>query len=163
MSLNKYAIVLLNQVVTILNQLNNDQYAMELEILSKGSIGKHVRHILEFYECMLNGIESGKINYDKRQRNISLETDVDFAINCIHTLTDTILQLNDTPLILQVEYDGYMTELTSSVFRELSYNIEHTVHHLAILKIGLRTNLCFVNIDENLGIAYSTQKFNSAN
>jgi hypothetical protein len=95
MSLNNYANVLLNQLVTILNQLNNEQYAMELEILSKGSIGKHVRHILEFYECMLNGIGSGKINYYKRQRNISLETDVDFAINCIHTLTDAIMQLKN--------------------------------------------------------------------
>jgi hypothetical protein len=163
MSLNNYANVLLNQLVTILNQLNNEQYAMELEILSKGSIGKHVRHILEFYECMLNGIGSGKINYDKRQRNISLETDVDFAINCIHTLTDAILQLKDKPIVIETEYDGYFSVLNSSIFRELSYNIEHTVHHLAILKIGLRTNLSFVNVDKNLGIAYSTQKFNSVN
>jgi len=40
--------------------------------------------------------------------------------------------------------------------RELQYNIEHAVHHLAIIKIGVKTLEDSFKLDDNFGIAAST-------
>ncbi|KPM32074.1 Hypothetical protein I595_1723 [Croceitalea dokdonensis DOKDO 023] len=44
----------------------------------------------------------------------------------------------------------------STFFRELLYNIEHLVHHLAIIKIGIQSLESKVEISDDFGIAAST-------
>ena len=44
----------------------------------------------------------------------------------------------------------------STLERELVYNIEHAVHHMAMIKIGLRQIAPEILIDKNFGVAQST-------
>ncbi len=69
----------LTQLSDLVQQLNSEQYNKESDILSGGTIGQHVRHILEFYLLLVSGSFSGKINYDHRKRDIQIETDPTFA------------------------------------------------------------------------------------
>jgi hypothetical protein len=44
----------------------------------------------------------------------------------------------------------------SNIERELMYNIEHTIHHLAIIKIGLNAVAPQIALSEHFGVAPST-------
>ncbi|HOX82724.1 MAG TPA: hypothetical protein PLS08_06825, partial [Chryseolinea sp.] len=67
--------------------------------------------------------------------------------------------LKEKPLKLDVGYDlhneDYITINTTST-RELVYNIEHAVHHMAIIKIGIREVAHYVTLPPDFGIAAST-------
>jgi hypothetical protein len=63
------------------------------------------------------------------------------------------------PLQLEVGYernsDTHVT-IDTNYLRELSYNIEHAVHHMAIMKIGLKEVAAYVPLPDDFGIAVST-------
>ncbi len=46
--------------------------------------------------------------------------------------------------------------IPSLFYRELLYNIEHAVHHMAILRIALEADFPHVPLAEHSGVAYST-------
>ncbi len=103
---------------------------------------------------------AGEINYDLRKRNAELETDPESALDCLMQIELWVLQTSaHTPLILHFSYDAQGNaggQVTTNIGRELVYNIEHTVHHMALLKIGIRViNQNFI-FPENFGIATST-------
>ena len=40
------------ELKSILNQVKDSDYSKTLMILENGTLGRHVRHVLEFYECL---------------------------------------------------------------------------------------------------------------
>ena len=68
----------------------------------------------------------------------------------------------DQPLKLEVGYhrdcDECMT-IETNYLRELTYNIEHAVHHMAIIKIGIREVAPYVVIPGDFGIAVSSLRY----
>lgn len=148
------------QLRTIIDQLSKDEFSEELELLNFSSIGQHVRHVLEFYVCLSQGIESGMVDYDKRVRNLSIETDPNYAMLILGELSNIFCceEIVDTALINSIEYNGVSLVANSSVSRELIYLIEHSIHHYAIIGIALRSHFRHVEIPYNFGVAYSTSK-----
>ena len=66
---------LTRKLENVLLQLTDEHYVHKSILLSNSSIAQHTRHIIEFYQSIVaNGIIE-KINYDKRERNILIETD----------------------------------------------------------------------------------------
>lgn len=122
-----------------LHSIPTNYYVQKIDILFDSSIGMHVRHVLEFYSCLLDGVQNAcMINYDLRQRDIRLETDH-------HTASETIDQIInllrnegrvDTGLIIHsgVDEEDRMSHL-SSFKRELLYLSEHTTHHMATIQM----------------------------
>jgi hypothetical protein len=43
--------------------------------------------------------------------------------------------------------------------RELVYNIEHVVHHMALVKIGLKELLPDLDLPDDFGVAVSTIRY----
>jgi hypothetical protein len=102
------------------------------------------------------------INYDKRGHDKMIETDKELAlevINRIHTFVDK--QKTDTALVLEASYNAADETVTvsSSYFRELTYNIEHAVHHMAIMKIGINEVASHVKLPSDFGVAASTVRY----
>src|SRR5262245_33315117 len=62
-----------------LHQLSYEQYKQRSKTLFNATIGQHVRHIIELFVCLETGYESGLVNYEKRKRDVALETNKDFA------------------------------------------------------------------------------------
>jgi uncharacterized damage-inducible protein DinB len=155
-----YSIRTLNQLADLIKTLNPKQYSSNLDLLSNNSIGKHTRHIIEFYQCVFDGLKNGIVNYDKRERNLLLETDQEYALDAIAKIISTIQsRQSDQQVFLQISFSDVneITEMQSTYFRELAYNIEHTVHHLAIIKIAVTTNYREIRLPEQFGVAHSTQ------
>lgn len=160
MKLVKPAIEVLLQLRDLLEQLTVSKYNEKLTVFSGASMGQHARHILEFYDCLIQNIDTGIVNYDTRVRNNRIETDQEFAIAIINQLCDKLAQtLVDKDILLEGELCGDRFTVPSSVSRELLYTIEHAVHHMAILKMGLVVSNLDISIPANFGVADSTVKY----
>ncbi|SMC63264.1 hypothetical protein [Moheibacter sediminis] len=147
---------LLSEIKILLSELGDNDYSKNLSILNGNSIGKHVRHILDLFECLLD-FENGIVNYDERKRNIETEVNKDIALQKVQSIISDLEKLDiEKKVILIQKLNDSFCEINSSIERELLYNIEHCVHHLAIIRIGIENNFDYVKIPENFGVAHST-------
>ena len=157
------AIENLMQLKELLQVISKDDYNQKPDVLFGASIGQHVRHILEFYYLLISGSFEGKISYDKRKRDTSLETIPQSALDKINKLIDDINFIdNDEIIRFEADYSktGQNNKLiVSSVGRELAYCIEHSIHHQAIIKAGLIALGLKSIISEDFGVAYSTIRY----
>jgi len=154
---------LLEQLQYVIDELTPIQYTQPVKLLSQSSIGQHTRHILEFFVELNKGYETGMVDYDKRIRNKNIEADKDFAITTISQIGATI-QKPDKELLLQAEYgegEAHSAQVFSNYYRELVYNLEHTVHHMALIRIGVNA-VSNVVIPDEFGVAASTLKYRKA-
>jgi hypothetical protein len=148
-----------SQLRIALSNLSNDDYKKPLEVLSNSSIGQHTRHIIEFFKVLIEQYDDGCINYDKRERNLLLESDIEVALGVIADIQSMML-LQDKEVTLSGIYPGYPNEITvtSSYHRELVYNLEHAVHHMAMIKIGF-WQLTNSVLPSEFGVAASTMVY----
>ena len=153
----------LGQIDKILEQIHNDDYNQPIPALGDATIGQHIRHTLEFFLCLQKGMASGTVNYDQRERSIVIETDPGTARLTLNQLRQFISKAPEhTPLIFETSYseDPALTKrIPSSFERELAYNIEHAVHHMAIFKIGIADVAKYVEIPDGFGVALSTLRY----
>lgn len=143
-----------------LRQISNDEYKMPSEILSSATIGQHVRHIIELFLCLEQGYACGVVNYEKRKRDYRIETDKDFAMDLMFDVFNNLEQPNKN-LILEAENycdDVQTVAVPSNYYRELAYNLEHTIHHMALIRVGIN-EVSTVRLPEEFGVAYSTIKY----
>ena len=145
------------EIVSLLTNLDNTTYTVCHPELSNATIGEHTRHIIEMYQSLLNNYENGVVNYDKRERNLSIQTDVEFAINCIKNIITTIEKPNRA-LILEQGVNEIFYSISTNYERELLYNLEHSIHHQALIKVALIKNPV-IKICENFGVAKSTIEY----
>jgi hypothetical protein len=156
---------ILGQLSDVVNQLTENEFISPSMTLSESSVGQHLRHTLEFFICLEKGCDIGLINYDKRDHDKVIENDKKIALLTIGRIQQFITrQSANKPLLLEVGYDLANDESVSvqtNYFRELTYNIEHAVHHMAIIKIGIREVAPHVLIPGNFGVAASTLRYRS--
>ncbi len=155
---------LLGQLQEVLTQLNDEQYTEKVKLLSGATIGQHTRHIIEFFLELDSGYASGIVNYDARNRDREIETKRRKAIDKIAYL-DSRLRKEDRQLTLHC-MDGSRDDITplpisSTYTRELLYNLEHTTHHMALMRIAVQL-LSTIELPENFGVAHATIKYRNS-
>ncbi|MEJ7643063.1 MAG: hypothetical protein WKF87_00580 [Chryseolinea sp.] len=153
---------ILAQLTDLVRQIREHDFVKPAETLSNSTIGQHLRHTLEFFLCFENGYEHGIINYDKRAHDKLIESDKFIALSNIDRIKSFISNLSEKTLHLEVGYDlendDFLTIHTTAM-RELVYNIEHAVHHMAIMKIGIREIASYISLSPDFGIAASTIRY----
>lgn len=147
----------LNELIGLLEQLSDTDYTFPCPELSGATIGEHTRHIIEMYQCLQKQYYTGVVNYDLRARNKQIQTDSLFAITQIEEVKAN-LDLENKPLVLQQVIDGQAITIESNYIRELLYNLEHCIHHQALIKVGL-LHCQAIAIDDNFGVARSTIEY----
>lgn len=147
----------LDELIHLLRQLSKSYYSNPCPELSNASIGEHVRHIIEMFQCVEKQYDLGIVNYDNRERNQLIQTDTDYAIEQIQHIKSS-LRIENKNLYLQQFVDDVEIRIQSNYYRELLYNLEHCIHHQAMIKIAV---LKFDNIrvDANFGVARSTIEY----
>ncbi len=151
---------LLYQLKKVLEKLTDEQYVRKIPVLSNASVGQHTRHIIEFYQELEKGYTTGYISYDARKRDHETETQRSCAIQQLLTIAAGIKK-PDKLLVLEAGYNtgGQIpARISTSYQRELMYNIEHTVHHMALLKIAVYA-VSEVELPEGFGVGVSTIKY----
>ena len=139
-------------------------YQAELEVLSGSTIGRHTRHIIEFYNCLIEQCNNGHvpiINYALRRRDYLIESQPEHALSIINEICEKLNGLDESQECLldcaEHGQDGLLVR--STVARELIYNIEHTIHHLAIVKIAIKAIIPSLELPEHFGVAPSTLRY----
>ncbi|HVU54516.1 MAG TPA: hypothetical protein VHD83_05645 [Puia sp.] len=153
---------LFTQLGELLGQLSDEEYCQPIAILSGATIGQHVRHILECFQELEAGYYRGDVNYDLRKRDRLLETDRELVFLQM-AFAEGALRKADKPLQLHAAFDeGIEAALSSTYYRELMHNLDHAIHHMAMIRIGVTAFPCVV-LPEDFGVAYSTLKFRANN
>src|SRR5881296_421852 len=127
-------VVSLRQALAALEQIDDFTYRSSPPTLAPHRVGGHLRHILEFYECFLDGLETSHIDYDARKRDESVETCRMAALeklrSIIHRLERAPMLRGDSIVWVRVEDaeafrldDSFMT---SSISREMQVLSSHT-------------------------------------
>lgn len=163
MQLIKACDAILNQLSYATEKLTDLEFTKPSESLSGSSLGQHLRHTLEFFICLEQGFKDGVVNYDKRAHDKMIEADKFIALSYIERIQQFIKKnTSDQALRLEVGYDlehDQVVVIETNYFRELTYNIEHAVHHMAIMKIGIREVAPHIALPPNFGVAASTIRY----
>ena len=136
----------LRQARELLEQISDSAYTASPPEIAPHRAGGHMRHILEFYECFLGGLEWSHIDYDARRRDPEVERSRHAAISRIDAIIAALrtepLLLTDAVVWARMEdaADQNIAEsfLTSSIGRELQTLSSHTIHHFALIAMTLR-------------------------
>ncbi|MGB3465864.1 MAG: hypothetical protein WBA74_11360 [Cyclobacteriaceae bacterium] len=167
MNLKIAASDLLDQLEGIIDQISAEDFRKPLPILSDSSIGQHVRHTLEFFICLIDASSVGKINYDQRQHDKFIQEDKVLALSVISTIRDFIDKTDENmTLTLEMEYgiaddEVEVNTVPTNYERELAYNIEHAVHHMALMKVGIIATFEYMELPPYFGVASSTVRYNN--
>lgn len=142
------------ELITFLNEIETAFYTEKHSELSNATIGEHIRHSIEMYQCLTEQYANDSVNYDKRNRNYKTETETSVAILAIQKLKKEINKPNKT-LVLQQGLPTIYLEITTNYYRELYYCLEHSIHHQALIKVALLKQPS-LSIPDNFGVAPAT-------
>jgi len=134
----------------VLQRMDDNNYTQKSNMLGDVSIGQHVRHIAELAHCLVAGYSDGLVNYETRPRDTRIETERMAAIQMIQQL-QADLSRPDKLLQLEDNHDRVGT----TYFREVVYNTEHAIHHMALIRVALR-ELKLDIVPKEFGMAYAT-------
>lgn len=153
----------LKQGLSLLSYLNDSSYARVADAPFDTSIGQHYRHVLEHFQCLLEGLPDREINYDARKRDRRLESDVGLASNTTREILQDLLRCSDDNLLEKCKVISSLaytssapSMLESNAGRELAYCIGHAIHHYALIR--LVAGGIGVAVSAEFGFAPSTLK-----
>lgn len=147
----------IKETIALLCQLTDEIFCKKIPELSQATIGEHIRHTIELLNCLLDNYDIGIINYDLRERNIQLQTNVDYAVSILEQQLKHIEKLNK-PLYLHHNCLNSLEKIQTNYFRELLYNLEHSIHHQALIKVAL-LHFPKVRVPISFGVAPSTLEY----
>ena len=157
----------LRQAIALVEQIDDETYCASPPSLAPHRVGGHLRHILEFYECFLDGLETSHIDYDARKRDQAVETCRAAALGKIHSIMERMessAALRGDAIVWVRLEDASAARIddcfiTSSVSREMQVLSSHTVHHFALIATTLKA--LGIELDRNFGMAPSTLRYNA--
>ncbi len=129
-------------------------------------LGPHLRHVLDHYDCFLDGLPGAAVNYDARDRDAATECQITAAQQRIARINARLAELSHAqwPTRLQVQLatraEGGSPKSWSTPERELQFLQSHAVHHYALLRLLLQAR--GVDIGPDFGKAPSTLQFERA-
>lgn len=152
----------LQEIKLLLSNINSNDYTKKLSLLSDATIGQHVRHILEFYLCLIEAQKSTIVNYDNRKRNLDIESNINCAINQIDWIIQHLKCESNSTFTLSGNYgltESANINIPTTYQRELAYCLEHSIHHQALIKVGLKELELEGIINNNFGVAPATIRY----
>ena len=150
----------INQINDLLGQISPHEYRQPLAEFDGSTLGQHFRHILEFFICLERGVPTGVVDYASRERNLLLEDSPGAAMASLDAFAISLMGMqSNMEVALKAEFGGAeRPSYQSTVGRELAFVYDHAIHHLAMIKIGLRCHYPHIQIDRDLGVSPSTIK-----
>ena len=157
---------LLQEMRSLIERLDDIDYAMPAPGRSSGGVGGHVRHCLDHLSALLAATHTGVCAYDRRARGTDVETNRHVAIRILAELTAAVQRLDPSLLHrvidveTQLDREGTMITTRSSIGRELVFIMSHTAHHNAIVAMMLHTR--GISTGPHFGLAPSTPSQNES-
>ncbi|WP_055443572.1 DinB family protein [Lacinutrix himadriensis] len=100
------------------------------------SVGSHIRHILDFYDCIFNVVDN-EVDLTARKRNLDVENCCNTAICYLDTIINKLEDLNDKDVKQQIVVIDDLglgkTKIDYTFAALLAQANSHTIHHYAII------------------------------
>mgnify|MGYP003670991938 FL=1 len=149
----------------LLDNLSNAQLCDASVSPYYSSIGTHIRHILDFYDCIFNMNTEDKVDLTARSRNKDVESDCgcaqDYLNLIIGRLSTTTIDINEAVIVVDDLGLG-KTEIPYTYGSLLAQANSHTIHHYAIINY-IFDRLGIVVNDTEFGYNPTTPKQTSLN
>lgn len=125
----------LQRGVKLINAIDDSQYGDNSIAPYYSSIGIHMRHILDVFDCIFDGLETKKVDLSARKRNELAENKVIFGLQYFEEVIEKLESLKYADLDVKVEVKddlglGVITAnytLASALIQAHS----HAIHHFA--------------------------------
>jgi len=154
----------LEQAKSYLKTVTTEQYKEVVSPLFISSAGAHVRHILDHYLSIMNGLQHGIIDYDKRSRGGNVETDIEAALALVSKIENFLLSLKPTQLTTQIQLstevnieEKRVEVVGTTLARELVFVGSHAIHHFAMISQISKAQK--MTTPDKFGIAPATATF----
>jgi hypothetical protein len=150
----------LGDLATVVDSLTDRQYTDSAIPGVSGSVGGHVRHCLDHVRSLERAIDLGVVDYDARERGTLIEIDRTLAWSLLLSAGRRMGALPASvlarPVVVRtkVHAGAQPLEVLSSLEREVSFVIAHTIHHCAT--IAVLAGVAPDRLPERFGIAPGT-------
>ena len=125
----------LQRGVKLLNVINDNQYSDASIAPYYSSIGIHMRHILDVFDCIFDGVETKKVNLAARKRNELAEIKVAHGLAYFENIISKLEQLQSKNLddVVEVKDDLGLGMITANytIASALIQAHSHAIHHFA--------------------------------
>jgi uncharacterized damage-inducible protein DinB len=155
------ALGFLQQGLDLLNLLEPETYSQPHPAVYAASIGGHYRHGLDHFVSLLRALETGVVDYDRRDRDPRVERDLDTARAATRNVRSELQNWDVSVLERTVGVRCSVSDCNpeppttrSTLGRELAYAITHGIHHNAM--IGVIARLEGQALPAGFGVAPST-------
>jgi uncharacterized damage-inducible protein DinB len=150
----------LDELMRLVMTLPSEAYRARPSQMS-GTLGEHVRHVLDHVSALVGVTHSSVLSYDHRARGTAVESDPSAAVREMMRLDAALERWADRSLdepvavASVVSTDGRSVTGWSTLARELAFVMSHTIHHQAIIALLLEFQGRQL-LDERFGYAPST-------
>lgn len=125
----------LQRGIKLLESISNEEYSNTSIAPYYSSIGSHMRHVLDVFDCIFEGIESKQINLIKRKRNNLAENRTDIGIDYFNSVLNQLskIESNNFNQIVEVTDDLGLGVITANytLGGVLIQAHSHAIHHFA--------------------------------
>ena len=139
---------------------------------SESSIGEHMRHTIEFMEILGRSIgqeapEPGVVDYDSRKRNALYQENPQAACQAMRkalaNLASKIEKVGHICPLIKRASPGFgvtSVETASTLGTESTAMIEHSIHHMAMMKLAAER--LGISVSHDFGMAPATRAHQQA-
>ena len=152
---------LLEQGLALIPALSDEEYRSSDPTPTNrngwSSPGSHLRHLLDFVDCLLMGIEARRVDYTSRKRRTDTETSREAGSRGLAKSIQGLAHIRslDARLPLEVRPEPNQGWSRPSLAREIQFVSAHVVHHFALIRISLSKR--GIEVPLEFGVAASTR------
>ncbi len=125
----------LQRGVKLINAIDDSQYGDNSIAPYYSSIGIHMRHILDVFDCIFDGLETKKVDLSARKRNELAEEKVAFGLQYFEEVIEKLETLKSVDMDVKVEVrDDLGLGMITANYTLASALIQahsHAIHHFA--------------------------------
>lgn len=155
---------IIHQAQAFLKQISVPHYSQICSPHMSASAGTHMRHVIDHYQALLQGLSTGYVDYNKRKRFSKSESCPAFAIDQWQDIRQGLLAIHEQQLEKEISVGSEIAletqrniVVTSTLARELLFVSSHAIHHFSLLAI-IRS-LQGYDCPSNFGVAPATLTF----
>jgi hypothetical protein len=152
---------IVEQAIEFLSKVSVEHYQQVLKPHFSGSMGAHMRHILDHYMALQLGLSTQTIDYNRRNRDSNVALCPNTALLLWSQIKTWLIEISglDASLGLTIVCETSLTtnhnsQTTSTLGRELLFVSSHAIHHFSLLLVisSLQGKHC----SPNFGLAPAT-------
>ncbi|MCK0131831.1 DinB family protein [Flavobacteriaceae bacterium F08102] len=125
----------LNRGIRLLNVISDEQYSNTSVEPYHSSIGGHMRHILDMFDCVFCGIDQGAINLTARKRNQQAEEKTAYGLAYFEEIIERLNKLDLASLNREIKVTDDLglgpVTVNYTVVGILIQAHSHAIHHFA--------------------------------